>query len=91
MAYIYGYKDRQYKLGDLIKEDEHIRNAWEDCIQQEYEFWNGHNKGFCYLRDVIAEATDLLEEVLAEEDVYIEFIDNNTDKDDLNVLLEPLI
>ena len=86
MTYIYSFNKKRYTLEALLTEFPIIKKVWNECMEEEYEFWKNIS-----LNDLIAETSELFEETLAvEEDIFINFVHTNTEPFDYNVLFDIL-
>lgn len=65
-----------------------FQDLWDSIITDEYLFWIDFE---CSLDEIIIEASEAFEEVLAMDYIEnVEFIENNDEKFDLNLLLNPV-
>ena len=81
---LYKINDEYYRtLIEMVKE---YPKEWEDAIKQEAGFW-----GELCIIDLLAESSDVFEEILADEGLYLESVSSlELEEEDLNVLLAPL-
>lgn len=82
MVLIYKTDDNEYyTLTELVQM---YPEEWAFCLKEEARFW-----GKQYLIDLLAEASNLFEDVLGDNQLYIEPV-SSLGNDDLNILLAPL-
>lgn len=62
-----------------------FQELWDKIIQDEYKFWNDIT-----MDNLIIEASDVFEETMNEKRWYIEFIKDNKEPFDYNILLNGL-
>ena len=82
MVLIYKTEDDEYfTLAELAQK---FPKEWSSCLKSEAGFWGEQS-----LIDLLAEASDRFEDVLADLKLYVEPV-GSLGGDDLNVLLAPL-
>jgi len=75
-------EDDEYCTLSELAEKHHA--CWTHALGQEAAFW-----GEIRIIDLLAEASDNFESILADKGIYLEPL-NSLDGDDLNILLSPL-
>ena len=85
MSLIYRWNNKEFRLEYFIKHF-HFEDIWGEIIKKEYDFWCPK----ITLDDLIIEASEEFEEIMWEKRWYIEFIHNDKNKMDYNLLLNAL-
>lgn len=84
MTLIYRWNKREMSLEYFIQEY-NFQELWDKIIQDEYKFWNNIT-----MDNLIIEASDVFEETMNEKRWYIEFVKDNKEPFDYNILLNGL-
>ena len=84
MTLIYKWNNKEYTLEYFIK-TYNFKKIWDELITDEYNFW-----GKISLDDLILETSEAFEEIMHEKRWYIEFVKNDGNKFDYNLLLDAL-
>lgn len=84
MTLIYEYENKRWTIEELAQK---FRDIWDYSVIDDYKVFHGSSLG-----DIIIEASENFEEVLLmEKNIEIEYIENDNEPFDLNILLTAIV